>query len=86
MCCVYIVACRDSTLYTGWTNNLDARIKAHNEGRGGRYTRSRLPVRLVYSEPHMTRSDAMKRESAIKQLSREEKLRLIALKDEKSQL
>jgi len=77
VCWVYIVVCRDSTLYTGWTNDLDARIKAHNDGRGGKYTRSRLPVSLVYSETFSSRSDAMKRECAIKKLTRNEKLRLI---------
>jgi putative endonuclease len=82
MCRVYIVVCRDGTLYTGWTNDLGARIKAHNNGQGGKYTRSRLPVSLIYSEKHATRSDAMKRECAIKKMSRDQKLRLVGQTDE----
>ncbi|MBR1866877.1 MAG: GIY-YIG nuclease family protein [Lachnospiraceae bacterium] len=74
----YIVQCRDGTLYTGWTNRLEERLRCHNAGRGAKYTRSRLPVRLVYYECHAARQAAMRREYAIKQLSRQEKLRLIA--------
>lgn len=73
----YIVECADGTLYTGWTNQLEERIKCHNEGKGAKYTRARLPVRLVYYEVFATKQEAMKREYAIKQLSREDKLRLI---------
>lgn len=73
----YIVECHDGTLYTGWTNHLEKRIKAHNEGKGAKYTKSRLPVRLVYYEEHKTKQAAMRREYAIKQLSREQKLKLI---------
>lgn len=73
----YIVECDDGSLYTGWTNDLEKRIKAHNAGKGAKYTKSRLPVKLVYSEIFETKEDAMSREYAIKQLSRKEKLLLI---------
>lgn len=73
----YIVECQDGTLYTGWTNHLEKRIKAHNEGKGAKYTKSRRPVRLVYYEEYKTKQAAMRREYAIKQLSRMEKLKLI---------
>lgn len=73
----YILSCADGTLYTGWTNNLDRRLAAHNAGRGGKYTRARLPVTLVYHEEFATREEAMSREVKIKQLSRAEKLKLI---------
>lgn len=72
----YIVKCKDETLYTGWTNNLDKRIKDHNEGKGAKYTKSRRPVVLVYYETFETKEEAMRREYAIKQLTREEKLKL----------
>lgn len=73
----YIVECSDGTLYTGWTNHLEERMKAHNEGKGAKYTRPRLPVRLVYYETFATKQEAMKREYAIKQLKRGEKEKLI---------
>ncbi|MEK6564197.1 MAG: GIY-YIG nuclease family protein [Candidatus Omnitrophota bacterium] len=73
---VYIIECRDKTLYTGVTNNLPRRVKDHNEGNGGRYTRFRWPVKLVHSEEHPSRSQAQKRESHIKGLTRENKLKL----------
>lgn len=73
----YIVKCRDGSLYTGWTTNVERRIKEHNEGRGAKYTNSRRPVELVYYETFETKIEAMKREYAIKQLSREEKEKLI---------
>ena len=72
----YIVKCCDNTLYTGWTTDLDRRIEAHNSGKGAKYTRSRRPVELVYAERFDTKQEAMRREWEIKQLSREEKLRL----------
>jgi putative endonuclease len=75
---VYIIQCADGTLYTGWTTNLEDRIAAHNTGSGARYTSGRGPVRLVYSEPCADRSQALKREWEIKQLSRKQKQRLIA--------
>ncbi len=75
---VYMVECADGTLYTGWTNNLEKRIKAHNQGKGGaEYTRTRRPVHLVYYEGYATREEAMRREYQIKQLSRKEKLELM---------
>ena len=73
----YILSCADGTLYTGWTNDLDRRLAAHNAGRGGKYTRVRLPVALVYHEEFETKQEAMAREWAIKHLTREQKLRLI---------
>ena len=74
----YLVLCRDKTLYCGWTNHLDERIKAHNDGKGAKYTRSRRPVELVYYEIFPTKEEAMSREYAIKRLSRKQKLNLIA--------
>jgi predicted GIY-YIG superfamily endonuclease len=73
---VYILRCRDGTLYTGITNDVPARLKAHGAGRASKYTRSRLPVRLVYAERVRGRSAALKREWAIKLLPRKDKLRL----------
>lgn len=73
----YIVECGDGSLYTGWTNHLEERMKIHNEGKGAKYTRSRLPVRLVHYEVFATKQEAMKREYAIKQLTRADKLVLI---------
>lgn len=77
---VYILKCADGTLYTGWTNDLEKRLRAHNEGRGAKYTRGRLPAELVYYEAFEERSEAMGREWAIKQLTREQKLQLIRQK------
>jgi putative endonuclease len=74
---VYIVRCGDGSLYTGATNDLAARVSAHNKGRGARYTRSRLPVALVFSEVKRTRGAALSREWQLKQLSRTEKLLLV---------
>lgn len=75
---VYIVECNDNTLYTGWTNNLEKRIKAHNDGKGAKYTQGRRPVRLVYFEEFETKQEALKREWFIKHLSRKEKMDIIA--------
>lgn len=74
---VYLLECADGTLYTGCTPDLDRRIQAHNAGRGAKYTRARLPVRLVYHETLPSRSAALRREAEIKSLSRAEKLRII---------
>lgn len=74
---VYILRCSDGTLYSGWTSDLEARLKTHNAGKGAKYTRSRLPVELVYSEELESPSAAMRREYELKQLSRKEKLDLI---------
>ena len=73
----YIVECGDGSLYTGWTNHLEERMRSHNAGTGAKYTRSRLPVRLVYYEIYATKQEAMKREYAIKQLTKKDKLVLI---------
>jgi putative endonuclease len=77
----YLVRCADGTFYCGWTNDLDKRIKAHNEGRGAKYTRSRRPVTLVYWEEFSTKTEAMQREAAVKKLTRQQKERLIARKE-----
>ncbi|KAA1036190.1 GIY-YIG nuclease family protein [Macrococcus equipercicus] len=74
---IYILKCNDNTLYTGYTTDLDKRLTVHNSGKGAKYTRHRLPVIRVYSERHPTKSAAMQREYAIKQLTRNEKLQLI---------
>ena len=73
----YILKCKDDSLYTGWTNDLKKRITSHNAGKGAKYTIARRPVELVYYEEFQTREEAMKREYAIKQLSRKEKEALI---------
>lgn len=73
----YIVRCRDGSLYTGWTNNLEKRIKDHNCGRGAKYTKSRRPVLLAYYEEFATKEEAMRREWEIKQLKRQEKQDLV---------
>ena len=72
-----MVRCRDGSLYTGATNNLERRVATHNKGRGAAYTRARLPVTLVWSEPAADRGAALRREAALKRLSRAEKLRLV---------
>lgn len=74
---VYLIRCGDGTLYCGWTTDLRARLAAHNGGRGAKYTRSRLPVELVYWEEHEDRHAALSREWHIKRMSREEKRKLI---------
>ena len=75
---VYIIECNDSSLYTGITNDLDKRVNAHNAGLGAKYTKSRLPVHLRYSEPATNRSQASQREYAIKSLKKSAKINLIA--------
>jgi putative endonuclease len=75
---VYILRCSDGTLYTGYTNNLERRLKTHNSGKGAKYVRSRLPCVLVYSEVYASKQEAMSREWYIKnKLSRKDKLQLI---------
>jgi putative endonuclease len=74
---VYILKCKDETLYTGYTNDLKNRIKVHNSGKGAKYTRCRLPVELVYCEEYETKSEAMKREYFIKSLKSIDKIKLI---------
>ncbi len=73
----YILECKDGTYYTGWTNNLEKRLKDHNEGRGAKYTKARLPVSLIYHEEFQTKEEAMRREYAIKHMTRSEKESLI---------
>lgn len=74
---VYILKCKDNTLYTGYTVDLNRRIETHNKGLGAKYTRGRLPVELVYKENCSSKGQAMKRERDIKRLSRREKMELI---------
>lgn len=75
--CVYILECSDGTLYTGWTNNIDKRFAAHQSGQGAKYTKVRLPVKLVYVENCEDKSSGMKREYEIKKMRREEKMHLV---------
>ena len=72
----YLLECSDHSFYCGWTNDLDKRVMAHNSGNGAKYTKSRRPVALVYYETYETKEAAMKREAAIKRMSRREKERL----------
>jgi predicted GIY-YIG superfamily endonuclease len=74
---VYILRCSDGTLYTGSTDNVERRVAVHNSGKGAKYTRSRRPVEIVYREEYETYSAALKREAAIKKLSRRDKLALL---------
>ena len=76
----YMVCCADGSLYTGWTNCLERRIKAHNGGKtGAKYTKSKRPVTLVYYEGFATKEEAMRREYEIKQMSRGKKLELMEM-------
>lgn len=77
-CYCYIVECADGTYYTGWAIDPEKRVAVHNKGRGARYTRTRLPVKLVYMEEQPDRSTAMKRERTIKMMTRIQKQNLIA--------
>ncbi len=74
---VYLLQCANGTLYCGWTTDIDARLAAHNSGKGAKYTRSRLPVKLVYHEVYEDLHDALRREWHMKRLSRDEKMKLI---------
>ena len=76
---VYLLRCRDGSLYTGITNDLPKRLKTHAAGKASRYTRSRLPLKLAYTEPQPSKSRALKREAAIKKLSRRQKDLLIGM-------
>jgi len=73
---VYIIECKDNSLYTGITNNLSKRLEVHNSGKGAKYTKTRLPVKLVYKEIYRTKEESLKREREIKKLKRKEKLAL----------
>lgn len=77
---LYVLQCRDGTFYTGITNNLDRRLEMHNKGKGAKYTRARLPVKMLAWWPHKTRSEALKEEYAFKQLKREEKHKRISVR------
>lgn len=77
-CYCYIVECADGTYYTGWAVDPEKRVKVHNAGRGAKYTKMRLPVKLVYVEEQPDRVTAMKRERAIKKMTREKKQNLFA--------
>ena len=74
----YLLRCSDGTLYCGWTDDIEKRLAAHNSGKASKYTRSRLPVKLVYFETFETKQEAMSREARIKRLSRREKLALVS--------
>jgi len=74
---VYMLRCCDGSLYTGYTDDIERRLKTHQSGKGAKYTRSRLPVVLVYQEELLDKSDALRREAAIKRLTRQQKLALI---------
>ncbi len=73
----YMLRCADGTIYSGYTTNPTRRAAVHNSGRGAKYTRSRLPVELVFTESFSTRSEALKREAELKKLTRAEKISLI---------
>lgn len=74
---VYIVECRDGTLYTGYTTDVARRVEIHNAGKGARYTRGRTPVRLLYVETCVDKGEALRRELAIKRMSKQAKTRLV---------
>ena len=78
-CYCYILECADGTYYTGWTTDPERRMNQHNKGTGARYTRTRLPVKLVYVEPQPDKISALKRERAIKALPRKKKMELFIL-------
>lgn len=78
---VYMLRCKDGSLYTGWTNDLQHRLAVHSAGRGAKYTRGRAPLTLVYTEELADKETALKREAAIKKLTRTEKLALCAMWD-----
>ena len=75
---IYMLKCGDDSIYTGSTNNIERRLKAHQSGKGAKYTKSHLPVKLVYSEELPDKSSALKREAEIKNMSRKEKLEIIS--------
>jgi len=77
MNCVYILKCSDGSLYCGYTNDINSRVKTHNEGKGAKYTRGRLPVEVVFQEEHPTKAEALKRECEIKKMTRTQKIMLI---------
>ncbi|MCJ1662892.1 GIY-YIG nuclease family protein [Staphylococcus sp. NRL 16/872] len=74
---VYIVKCKDNSLYTGYAKDVNARVATHNAGKGAKYTKTRRPVELVYQETYTSKSEAMRREYEIKTFTRQQKLKLI---------
>ena len=80
---MYVVECSDRTLYTGYTTDVGRRLKTHNSGKGAKYTRARLPVKLIYSEAFDSKSEAMSAEALFKKKSREKKLAYIKKKKKK---
>ena len=74
----YLVRCCDNSLYAGWTNDIEKRLKSHNDGTGAKYTKSRRPVMLAYLEEFETKSEAMKREAALKKMTHKQKEELVA--------
>ena len=78
---VYLLRCADDTLYCGYTTDVQMRVKAHNDGKGAKYTKSRCPVEAVYVEELLTKSEALKRECAIKRMTREQKIQMIQEKE-----
>ena len=76
---MYVLECGDGSYYTGWTNDLAKRVRSHQSGKGGKYTRSRLPVKLIKKWRAKNRSEAMRREALFKALSRKEKNRILGL-------
>ena len=77
---VYILRCSDGTLYTGWTNDLEKRLAAHNAGTASKYTRSKRPVEMLWHETCGSKTEALKRDAEIKKFSRSEKLKLVSQK------
>ena len=77
---VYLLRCKDNTIYCGYTNNLEKRIEVHNSGKGSKYTRGRLPAKLIYVEECLSKSVALKREYTLKQLPRGKKEELVKSK------
>ena len=75
---VYMLQCSTGELYTGYTVNPEKRVEAHNKGKGSRFTKSRTPVKLVYSEKHKSRKEAMRRERQLKRKTRKDKMELIS--------
>lgn len=82
----YMLKCKDGSLYTGWTNNIENRLQVHRSGKGAKYTRGRGPLELVYLEVFDTKAEAMHREAYIKRMSKIEKLALIQMSDWKDHL
>lgn len=83
---MYILKCKDNSLYTGWTNDLEKRIKAHNSGKGAKYTRGRGPVKLIYFEEFQEKREAQSREYYIKKMTKKQKLELIKNKEIEEEL